>query len=132
MKNLVLMLLMAVVLSACTKNFQIATQTDSKWVLTELVGKTLPTNQKATLNITGGNKVGGKSFCNSYGGNLTINGNAIKIGPLIGTKMFCQEVGDAENKYLFELEHANAATITGKKLKLMKDGVVTLIFTKAE
>jgi heat shock protein HslJ len=133
MKKLILGLIIAFSLQSCSSNLQMATKkADTKWVLTEWPGKTLPTTAKATLNINSGNKISGKSFCNGFGGSAVINGNAVKFSQIIGTKMYCQEVGDAENKYLADLQNVDAGTISGGKLRLMKDGITTLIFSKAE
>ena len=133
MKKLILALLIAFSLQACNSNLQMATtKADTKWVLTEWPGKTLPTTAKATLNITSGNKITGKSFCNGFGGNAVINGNAVKFSELIGTKMYCQEVGEAENKYLADLQNVDAGTISGGKLRLMKNGSLVMVFSKAE
>ncbi|RZJ81182.1 MAG: META domain-containing protein, partial [Flavobacterium sp.] len=34
-----------------------------------------------------------------FGGNAKIEGNTIKFGELMGTMMFCEDVGQAEGKY---------------------------------
>lgn len=132
MKNLILALILLTSLSACQKNLKEATKADSKWVLTEWPGKTIPAKAQATLNISEGNKINGKSFCNGYGGNAVFNGNALKFSQMIGTKMYCEEVGDAENKFLADLEVANAGKLSGGKLYLLKDEQVLMIFSKSK
>lgn len=133
MKRLILGFIIAFSLQACTSNLQMATQkAETKWVLTEWPGKTLPAQAKATLNITSGNKIAGKSFCNGYGGNAVINGNAVKFSQVFSTKMYCQEVADAEIKYLADLQNVDAGTISGGKLKLITGGNLVMVFSKAE
>lgn len=132
MRKLILILFVALALQACTKDLKMMTTQDTKWVLTEWPGKTLPTQAQATLNITGGNRIGGKSFCNTYGGNAVINGNAIKFSKIFGTKMFCEAVGQAENNYYADLEKVTAGKVSGKKLYLYANETLMLVFTKAE
>jgi len=132
MKKIMIALLVVLALQACTKDLKLITEKDTKWELSEWPGKTLPTAAKATLNISGGNKIGGKSFCNSYGGNAVINGNAIQFSKIFGTKMYCEAVGDAENKYYADLEKVTAGKVSGNKLYLYKDETLLLVFSKTE
>lgn len=132
MKNLFFAIMLSIGFSSCAKDLSMAIKNDSKWILTEWPGKTIPANSKATLNISGGNKIGGKSFCNSYGGNATFNGNALQFSQIFGTKMYCVEVADAEVKFTTDLEAVNSGKVDGGKLSLLKDGVVLMVFSKAE
>ncbi|RYF16918.1 MAG: META domain-containing protein [Flavobacteriales bacterium] len=132
MKKIMIALLVVLALQACTKDLKLITEKDTKWELSEWPGKTLPTAAKATLNISGGNKIGGKSFCNSYGGNAVINGNAIQFSKIFRTKMYCEAVGDAENKYYADLEKVTAGKVSGNKLYLYKDETLLLVFSKTE
>ncbi|MEJ5994071.1 META domain-containing protein [Pedobacter sp. Du54] len=130
MKNIFFALLFVVGLSSCAKDLDKAVKTNSKWVLIDWPGKTIPSNAQATLNLSDGNKIGGKSFCNTYGGNATFNGNALQFSQIVGTKMYCTEVAEAENKFLDDLQAVNSGNVDGNKLTLMKDGVVMLVFNK--
>ena len=132
MKNICFALLLIVGLSSCSKDIDMAVKNNSKWILTEWPGKTLPTNAQATLNINDGSKIGGKSFCNTYGGTATFNGNALQFSQIFGTKMYCTEVAEAETKFTADLEAVNSGKVEGGKLSLMKDGKVLLIFSKAQ
>jgi len=132
MKNIFFAFLFLIGLSSCSKDLDMAVKTNSKWVLSEWPGKLLPATAQATLNINGGNKIGGKSFCNSYGGNASFNGNAIQFSQLFSTKMYCNEVADAETKFIADLETVNSGKVDGGKLWLMKDGKVVMVFSKAE
>jgi len=132
MKKIIIALFVVFALQACTKDLKLITEKDTKWELSEWPGQTLPTAAKATLNISGGNKIGGKSFCNSYGGSAVINGNAIQFSKIFGTKMYCEAVGDAENKYYADLEKVTAGKVSGGKLYLYKDETLLLVFSRTE
>ena len=132
MKKLLMALFVVFMLQACTKDLKTVTQTDTKWELKEWTGKTLPTTAKATLNITDGNKIGGKSFCNSYGGSAVINGNAIQFSKIFGTKMYCEAVAKAENNYYADLEKVTAGKISGNKLYLYQNEALLMVFAKTK
>jgi heat shock protein HslJ len=132
MKNIFLALIFIIGLSSCTKELDTATKTNSKWVLTEWPGKTIPTTAQATLNINEGNKIGGKAFCNTYGGIASFNGNSVQFSQIFSTKMFCSEVAEAEAKFTADLQSVTSGKVSGGKLSLMKDGQILMIFTKAE
>lgn len=131
MKNIIFALIL-IALSSCSKDLDTALKTNSKWVLAEWPGKTIPANATATLNLNNGTKIGGKSFCNTYGGNATINGNALQFSQIFGTKMYCSDVAEAETKFIDDLQAVNSGNIDGNKLTLMKDGVVMMVFRKAD
>ncbi len=132
MKNLFYAFILLIGLNSCAKDLETAVKANSKWVLKEWPGKIIPANAQATLNINDGTKIGGKSFCNTYGGNASFNGNALQFSQIFGTKMYCTEVADAENKFLDDLQAVNSGNVDGSKLTLMKDGVVLMVFGKAE
>lgn len=132
MKKLMMVFLVVFTLQACTKDLSLIKQKDTKWELAQWPGKTLPTTAKATLNITGGNKIGGKSFCNTYGGSAVINGNAIQFSKIFGTQMYCEPVGDAEKKYYADLEKVTAGKVSGGKLYLYQNEALLLVFSKVE
>lgn len=132
MKNILFALVLILGLSSCAKDLDTAIKTNSKWILTEWPGKSLPTSAQATLNINDGNKIGGKSFCNSYGGTASFNGNALQFSQIFGTKMYCNEIADAEVKFLSDLEAVNSGKVDGDKLSLLKDGVVVMVFSKTD
>lgn len=130
MKKLIMILFALVAMQACTKDLRLIKQHDTKWELSDWPGKTLPTTAKATLNITDGNKIGGKSFCNTYGGSAVINGNAIRFSKIFSTKMYCEAVGDAENKYHADLEKVTAGKVSGNKLYLYQNETLLMVFEK--
>ena len=73
--------------------------------------------------------VSGQGGCNRFGGRYTFDGNALKIGPLVSTRMACEpEVMDAEQAWFRLLESASAAEATPTTL-VLKDGNGTVIAT---
>lgn len=131
MKKIILGLLIAFALQACSEKLNVTRVANTKWVLSEWPGQTLPTVANATLNFDADGKIGGKSFCNGYGGNTTFTANGLKFSEIFGTKMYCEAVGDAENKYTADLAEVNAAKISQDKLHLLKDGKVLMVFTRS-
>ncbi|PST84080.1 hypothetical protein C7T94_04915 [Pedobacter yulinensis] len=129
MKNYLYVLFLACLLGSCLEKVDLASLNGSKWELTELPGKTLPANGKGTLNIDG-NKIGGKAFCNGFGGSVEVTGNKIRIGEIISTKMFCEQLSEFEQAYISALERANTVKMEGAKLVLSDDGQKLLVFSK--
>ena len=73
--------------------------------------------------------VAGQGGCNRFGGRYTFDGDAIKIGPLVSTRMGCEpKVMDAEQAWFRMLERASAAEATPTKL-VLKDENGTVIAT---
>lgn len=132
MKRLFLGLLAILIIQACTPKMQSTSINNTKWVLSEWPGKTLPTKAQATLNFESNDRVSGKSFCNGFGGTAVIKGESVKFDQLIGTMMYCEEVGQAENNFLNDLKSANTFKRNGDKLQILKDGTVLLIFSPAK
>jgi heat shock protein HslJ len=130
MKNLLFCALIISLFSSCLEKFDISKLNNTKWVLTEMKGSTLPADSKATLNFGEGLKVGGKSFCNTYGGNVEVNEDKIYLKNLFGTKMFCENTDAAERAYLSAVNNVNKAIIENNELKLFKDNEVLLVFKK--
>lgn len=130
MKKLILILLATVTLQACSEKMTADSIKNTKWLLSEWPGQTLPIGKEASLSFDAENKISGKSFCNGFGGNAVVKGNTIKFEQIFGTMMFCEEVGQAEKIYLDGLRAVNSYKIIGGKLHLLIDGKVAMIFTK--
>lgn len=94
MKKNILLIVFVVVFISCNQTKKVAEVTSSE----------IPSGKYEIMNIQGApvyklvfeidaseNKISGKTNCNTYGGNYTIINNQIKIGPLMATKMYCEE-----------------------------------------
>lgn len=133
MKKLILLFVMVIALQACSEKVALNKVGNTNWVLATWPGQTMPnTTKKATLSFAEDNKVSGKSFCNGFGGTVTITGQTIKFSELMGTMMFCEDVGDAEMKYTAGLKAANSFKIVDGKLQLLQDGKLLMVFSKAD
>ena len=133
MKKVLLGLMLVLFLQACAEKIGMESILNTNWVLTEWPGQTMPnTTKKATLNFAADIKVSGKSFCNGFGGSASINGNTIKFSELMGTMMYCEDVGRAEGKYTEGLRTTNAFKIVGDKLQLFNGDKLLMVFSKAE
>ena len=99
----------------------------ARWIAIELDGKTV---DGPTLDYTT-DKVSGTGGCNRFNGQIAIEDDAIQIGPLMSTKMFCEGKSDIEAKYFAALEQARAFTLEDGKLLLKgEDGQVLVKFRK--
>ncbi|KQR70746.1 META domain-containing protein [Pedobacter sp. Leaf176] len=132
MKNLLICGILLCFLSSCFDKFTPETLKNTKWELTEMTGKTLPTSAKATLNFNDSLRVSGKSFCNSYGGELDLKDDQTKLKNVYSTKMFCEATASAENTFLTALNETDHAKIVNGKLQLLKGGQTILIFSKID
>ena len=79
------------------------------WLLTDYVSPdgavfTVPAAVTPLLAFEGGN-ITGNAGCNTFNATYTITGDAIEIGPIMSTKMACEEpMSTVEGAYLAALE----------------------------
>ena len=76
----------------------------------------------------------GNAGCNTFNASYTVTGDAIEIGPVMSTKMACEEpMASVEAAYLAALEAVNkVAMLDDGKLQLWDDGgKTTLAFIQA-
>jgi heat shock protein HslJ len=97
------------------------------WVVTGFNdGKQAVTSpaQGTTLTATfAADQVNGSSGCNTYNGAYTLDGNAVKIGPLATTRMACpQDVMDQETAFLAALQAAITVETSGANVTLRDAG----------
>ena len=108
---------------------------DTKWSLKKIYAddKEEAVNTKAFIRF---NKekgtAGGNGSCNSFGGNVTINGNEVSFKNIFSTKMYCEQVQQIENKFLGTLEKVTRYEIKDKSLFLYTDKNFLLEFAVAE
>lgn len=99
----------------------------ASWIVTELGGKPV---EGLTLNYTT-DKVSGTGGCNRFSGPISIEDDAIQIGPLAATKMMCEGKSDIETQYFTALEAARSFVVEGDMLTLKADdGHVLVKFKK--
>lgn len=132
MKKLIFLSLVVTFFSSCLEKMNTDQIKDTKWQLIEMPGSKLPTNEKATLNFNNNLDMSGKAFCNSYGGKFEVLDNKVSLKNIFSTKMYCQEVAQAETAYLNAFNQTNGAKIVDGKLYLLKDQKTLLVFSKSE
>lgn len=77
----------------------------------------------------------GYSGCNNYNapftlsGEVTAKGNAITVGPIATTTMYCEAVADQETTYYAIIQKAAAYTINGDKLTITASDGTSLSYT---
>lgn len=99
----------------------------ASWIVTELGGKPV---EGMTLNYTT-DKVSGTGGCNRFSGPISIEDDAIQIGPLAATKMMCEGKSEIETQYFTALEAARSFVVEGDMLTLKADdGHVLVKFKK--
>jgi heat shock protein HslJ len=99
----------------------------ASWVATELDGKPV---DGLTLDYTT-DKVSGTGGCNRFSGPISIEDDAIQIGPLAATKMMCEGKSEIETQYFTALEAARSFLVEGDMLTLKADdGHVLVKFKK--
>ena len=74
-------------------------------------------------------RLGGNGGCNRYNGQYKLEGNVIKVGPLMSTRMACDFL-DGEGKLLKALEGEAKLVMDGNALNFVKDGATVLSFKK--
>jgi heat shock protein HslJ len=132
MKKILLGLILVFTLQGCSEKMAGEAIKNTKWLLSEWPGQTLPIGKEGSLSFDAENKISGKSFCNGFGGNAVVNGNTIKFEQIFGTMMFCEEVGQAEKNYFDGLRAVNSYKVDGGKLQLFIDGKLAMVFSKAD
>jgi heat shock protein HslJ len=105
---------------------------DTEWVLTDAEVDGAPLALLDTHPVTlmrTEDGIGGTAACNSYGGDITIEGSTVTVGELFQTMMACepQAAMDLELAYTAALSRVDTATADGAGLTLSGDGV-TLTF----
>jgi heat shock protein HslJ len=101
--------------------------TQQDWVAQSIAGKPVVQIGRVTLSFAEG-RVSGRGGCNLYSGTVEYGKGAIKIGPLISTKMACVEGGlmQQESAYLSTLQGAEryAVGTDGKLTITTKTGAI--------
>ena len=109
----------------------------TSWLLTDYISPdgalfTVPAAVTPLLALEGGNLTG-NAGCNTFSSTYTVTGDAIELGPIMSTKMACEEpMASVEGAYLAALESIDkVAILDDGKLQLWDDGgKTTLAFLK--
>ena len=99
-----------------------ATELDiyGSWLAEDIEGGGVIDNLQTTLEIDQDGRAGGHGGCNSYGGEVTIDGDTIRFGRMAGTLMACAEaVMNQEGKFHDALGRVAAFRIEQDQRKLL-------------
>ena len=107
------------------------------WFLTDYISPdgqsyTVPSAVTPQLAFADG-QVSGNAGCNTFNGSYTVTGDAVELGPLVSTKMACEEpMASVEGAFLAALDSVDkVAILDDGKLQLWDDGgKTTLAFIK--
>ena len=107
------------------------------WLLTDYVSPdgalfTVPAAVTPMLSFADGS-ISGNAGCNTFNATYTVTGDVIEIGPIMSTKMACEEpMASVEGAYLAALEAVGkVAILDDGRLQLWDDGgKTTLAFLK--
>jgi heat shock protein HslJ len=84
--------------------------------------QSVPEGISATVSFHPDGTVEGFGGCNGFGGGYSVDGDAIAIGPLMGTMMACEEPANTfETQFRAALENATTWSVTNGVLDLRDD-----------
>ncbi len=103
------------------------TSLDGAWILVDSMVDGAPLalldDYPVTMNIDNA-ELGGRAACNSYGGDLTIDGSLFSVGPVFQTEMGCEPAPMAlEFEFLSALQRIDTWTRADDTAELTGDGV---------
>ena len=104
----------------------------TSWVLVELDGTAPVGETPPTIAFDDQGSVSGTGGCNTFNGEVTIDGSDLTFGPLATTQMFCGEdgVADQEQAFLVAVQEATSYTIDNEG-RLVLEGEAPLVFEVA-
>jgi heat shock protein HslJ len=88
-------------------------------------------NKPSTLKIEADNKVSGQGGCNSFAGEVIIDGTKIKFDKVVATQMACLDM-TVESAFFAALNNADSYIVESGNLKLKKGDLVIATFTESK
>ncbi len=93
------------------------------WVLVSHGDPMSPTLTVSGTRVTAtfaGGRMSGNGGCNTYGGDFTVDGDSLTIGPAVSTMMFCEpaELMEQEQAYLALINTAASFTVSDEALTI--------------
>lgn len=108
---------------------------DTGWRLTSLDGEAVEAAGKGgapTLSLDGDRRASGHGGCNRFGADYALDGDSLRFGDIVATKMACPAIGDLERRFFAALEAARAWRLEAERLVLLDaDGRVLARFVPA-
>lgn len=117
------------------------TQLAGEWIVTSMgiqdgTAIMTPSSNDITLSFFADGTVAGNGGCNNYNGPFTLTGQTsskgkgISIGPLVSTKMYCQDFSNQETTYMNILQKATAYNVDGVQLSITATTGDVLIYQR--
>ena len=114
--------------NVATPNAPAADLFGREWKLTRISGANVGDSKAFIVFDERKNSIGGNGGCNTFGGQMTMNGTKIKFSQVFSTKMFCAQGSEIESKFLGNLEKITEYSIIENHLSLKSGDVVLLEF----
>lgn len=108
---------------------------EGQYNVVEVDGQNI-SNEGATMIITNeeGWRISGNNSCNTYGADITYDGsNYIKVGPVMATKMFCEDKKETEKTFMNQLAKVDSYRFSQDHLHLLnKEGDIIIIANRTK
>lgn len=98
---------------------------DTGWRLTSLDGEAVEAAGKGgapTLSLDGDRRAGGHGGCNRFGADYALDGDSLRFGDIVATKMACPAIGDLERRFFAALKATRSFRAEGDALVLLDAG----------
>lgn len=110
---------------------------ETSWQLVALKGEPVAEDVKTTLIIGSDGNFGGRGGCNGYGGSISFpGGNAVALGDIFSTMMYCGEIEMAQERGYFDALEATTAYAHDGDTLVFEDAegnpVATLVASAAD
>lgn len=98
------------------------------WQASSIGGEPVAGDKPVTLSISLDRRIGGRSACNSYFAEATIEDKVLVFGPLAATRMACApKVMAEESRYFAALAAVTSYELAGDSLRLLDAAGVPLV-----
>ncbi len=119
-------LLTAFVMAGCAVTSRVATMDlpGTTWQLVSMDGDAIAGDAVPTLAFDGQGAVSGSTGCNTFSGQVTINGSELSFGPLVTTRMACADpaANAREQAFLAAMEDVSAYTVDEQGRLVLQGG----------
>lgn len=107
---------------------------DTYWKLVSVRGVAAEVGRReAHLVFKPGGGLAGSTGCNNLAAVYALDGEQIAFGPIVTTRMYCQEAARTERALLKGLQDVSRWVVDGDRLELLTDAGVTIaILEKSE
>jgi heat shock protein HslJ len=123
-RSIALLALVAVAGCAITSRDATIELPGTSWALVELDGAEPVGEVRPTIAFDDQGSVTGNAGCNTFNGEVTIDGSDLTFGPLATTQMACVQEGvaDQEQEFLTALQDVTTYTVDNEGRLVLEDG----------